>query len=122
MSVLRRLFSYTLRYRRRFFLGVVVSFFVAILNALSLTAMWPLFEALGDRQEYFAIPFSQAERRILGEVLTDVRRREALGETVGPGGVHTRGLVIPKGVGAIDRLIADRLVKLTHRPGSYGLK
>lgn len=60
-----------MRYRTRFFFGVGVSFIVALLNGLSLSAFVPLFDALGDKNEVFAIQFSDSERRILNYVVAN---------------------------------------------------
>lgn len=64
-----RLLSYSLRYRSQFFSGIAVSFIVALLNGLSLTAFVPLFDALGDKGEAFVIQLSESERSLLQKAL-----------------------------------------------------
>ena len=64
-----RLLTYTFKYKGRFFAGVVVSFFVAVLNGLSMTAFIPLFDALGDKQRYFEIQVTNSEIEILNKSL-----------------------------------------------------
>ncbi len=75
MNVFLRLVSYSLRYRARFTLGVVVSFFVAVFNGLSLTAFVPLFDALGDKELTFMIQFSERERAIIRRALVEKGER-----------------------------------------------
>ena len=52
-------------------MGVLVSFFVAILNGVSLTTFYPLFDALGDKGggEPFVIQFSESERKLLNKAV-----------------------------------------------------
>lgn len=63
--------SFSLHYRARFFTGIGVSFLVAVLNGLSLTAFVPLFDALGDKGALFNIQFSEHERFILQRVVNN---------------------------------------------------
>ncbi len=65
MKVFLRLFRYSLRYRGRFFAGVVFSFFVAVLNGVSLTGLIPIVEALREKRESFVVQFSESERDLL---------------------------------------------------------
>lgn len=60
-----KLLKYVFRYRTQFLLGLVFSFFVAILNGVSLTFFIPLFDALGEKEEEFLIQFSEKERELL---------------------------------------------------------
>ena len=75
MKVFLRLLSYSFKYRGQFFLGILVSFFVALLNGLSLTAFIPLFDALGDRRAVFEIQFTTSERKVLSEAVSSYARR-----------------------------------------------
>jgi hypothetical protein len=54
-----------MRYRSRFLTGLGIAFLVALLNGLSLTAFYPLFDALGDQGERFYIQLSKHERKLL---------------------------------------------------------
>ena len=71
MRIFLRLLSYLKPYRRRFFLGVVVSFFVAALNGLSLSLFIPFFEILGtgEKKGAYVIQFKERERLILERAL-----------------------------------------------------
>jgi len=75
VKVFLRLLSYSFKYRGQFFLGILVSFFVALLNGLSLTAFIPLFDALGDRRAVFEIQFTTSERKVLSEAVSSYARR-----------------------------------------------
>lgn len=106
MRIFLRLLSYSLKYRARFSAGVAVSFFVAALNGLSLTAFIPLFEALGDGKEYFTIQFSRSDRIVLQKALDHVR----------PGVT-----IVPPAPERIEREIALRFLNATYRDRDYGL-
>ena len=54
-----------MQYRSRFFTGLGIAFLVALLNGVSLTAFYPLFDALGDQGERFYIQLSKHERKLL---------------------------------------------------------
>lgn len=69
MRVFLRLLGYSLRYRKRFWPGLAVAFLVAVLNGLGLNALFPFFEALGDKSAEFALPFSRAERNIVKKTM-----------------------------------------------------
>lgn len=56
-------------YQSQILLGLVISFFVAILNGFSLTFFIPLFDALGDKQEEFLVQFSDKERELTQKVI-----------------------------------------------------
>ncbi len=116
MKIFLRLISYTLKYRGRFALGVIVSFFVAVLNGMSLTAFVPLFDALGDRQEYFEIQFTTSERVILQRTVEYVRAH--------PGFFDENPPVIPDVPavpGKIDRHLALKYLDSTVKNLDYGL-
>lgn len=66
MHIFRRLLSYSFRYRTRFSLGVVFALLTAVLNAASLTALVPLFDALGADKNYrFQLELTQPEKTIV---------------------------------------------------------
>lgn len=121
MSTFLRLISYALRYRRRFVAGVVVAFFVALLNGLSLTAFIPLFEALGDKRPYFEIQFSTSERDILRRALKRLVERQAKGERVSEGDERADQIKIPPAPQSLHRNASLALLNLTFLPGDYGL-
>ena len=54
-----------MKYRSRFFTGLGIAFLVALLNGISLTAFFPLFDALGDQSQFFYIQLSKQERKLL---------------------------------------------------------
>lgn len=54
-----------MKYRSRFLTGLVFAFMVAVLNGVSLTAFYPLFDALGDQGQRFYIQLSKKERKLL---------------------------------------------------------
>ncbi|MCB1137193.1 MAG: ABC transporter ATP-binding protein [Leptospiraceae bacterium] len=66
-----RLLGYSFHYRTPFITGVLVSFVVALLNGVSLTTFYPLFDALGDKGggEPFVIQFSESERKLLNNAV-----------------------------------------------------
>ena len=121
MKTFLRVISYALRYRRRFWAGVVVAFFVALLNGLSLTAFIPLFEALGDKREFFEIAFTTSERAILRKSLARLSERQGRGEVVSVGSERAAEYKIPPAPQSIDRKVALGLLNLTFRSGDYGL-
>ena len=71
MKIFLRLLSYIKPYRYRFALGVLVSFFVAALNGLSLSLFIPFFEALelGEKSGPYLIEFKERERALLEKAL-----------------------------------------------------
>ncbi len=81
MKTFLRLLSYSLRYKGRLFTGILVSFFVAVLNGLSLTTFVPLFDALGDRNAVFVIQLSDQERQILTYAFNNIPEYQFLPET-----------------------------------------
>jgi len=52
MNVYKRLLSYISRYKFRFFFGIVLSFFVSVFNGASLTTLIPIFDSLGNDENY----------------------------------------------------------------------
>lgn len=67
--VFLRLLKYSLRYRTQFAAGILLAFLVAALNGLSLTALLPFFEALGDKSQEFKVQVSRAERNIIKKAM-----------------------------------------------------
>ncbi|EMY15649.1 ABC transporter transmembrane region [Leptospira weilii str. Ecochallenge] len=58
--------SYSVHYKYRFTLGIVFALLTAVLNAVSLTALIPLFDSLGnDKQTRFQLQMTLPEQRIL---------------------------------------------------------
>ena len=121
MRTFLRVISYALRYRRRFWAGVTVAFFVALLNGLSLTAFIPLFEALGDKREFFEIQFTSSEREILRKSLLRLAQRQQRGEEVSLGPEQAADFKIPDAPQSLNRKTALGLLNLTFRAGDYGL-
>ena len=79
MKIFWRLLGYLKPYRHRFALGVILSFFVALLNGVSLSALAPLFKALVENTaphstsapntRYYLNQFRQREFRLLSQAL-----------------------------------------------------
>ncbi|MCL8265178.1 ABC transporter ATP-binding protein/permease [Leptospira weilii] len=66
MKFFFRLLSYSVHYKYRFTLGIVFALLTAVLNAVSLTALIPLFDSLGnDKQTRFQLQMTLPEQRIL---------------------------------------------------------
>lgn len=66
MKFFFRLLSYSVHYKYRFTLGIVFALLTAILNAVSLTALIPLFDSLGnDKQTRFQLQMTLPEQRII---------------------------------------------------------
>lgn len=107
-----RLLSYSFRYRSRFIAGVVLSFFVAVLNGLSLTMFVPLFDALGDRNAVFLIQVTESERKILTYVINNFSELEFL-----PG----KRVEIPTGKEKIDQQLSGRLLHFMAKKNDFGL-
>lgn len=101
-----------MKYRWRFASGVIISFFVAVLNGLSLTAFIPLFDALGDKNAVFEIQFSSSERKILQYVVNNFPEIEFF-----PGGRPE----IPAGNEKIDRFLARKILHLLKKKEEFGL-
>lgn len=119
-----RLLGYSFNYRTPFLLGVLVSFFVAILNGVSLTTFYPLFDALGDKGggEPFVIQFSETERELLNESVrysaihymeAAEKARLLTGETELP--------AAPDAPEKIRKDLAERLLHYTRFEKDYGL-
>ena len=103
---------------------MLVSFFVAILNGVSLTTFYPLFDALGDKGggEPFVIQFSETERELLNESVrySTIHYMEAAekarlltGETELP--------AAPDAPEKIRKDLAERLLHYTRFEKDYGL-
>ena len=119
-----RLLGYSFNYRTPLLLGVLVSFFVAILNGVSLTTFYPLFDALGDKGggEPFVIQFSETERELLNESVrysaihymeAAEKARLLTGETELP--------AAPDAPEKIRKDLAERLLHYTRFEKDYGL-
>jgi ABC-type multidrug transport system fused ATPase/permease subunit len=95
VKIFFRLFSYAFRYKALFLTGVVFSFFVALLNGVSLTGLVPLFDALGEKKDAFEIQFTDTERNVMRQSLWhNIRYWELiLKEIEEPG--HTPGGILP---------------------------
>ena len=71
MKIFLRLLSYLKPYRYRYGLGVLVSFFVAVLSGLSLSVFTPFFEIIGSGGEIdpYLMSFKKRERDLLQKAL-----------------------------------------------------
>ncbi|MCB1303150.1 MAG: ABC transporter ATP-binding protein [Leptospiraceae bacterium] len=119
-----RLLGYSLKYRTPFLTGVLVSFFVAVLNGVSLTTFYPLFDALGDRGggEPFVIQFSESERKLLTKAVA----YSALHYIEAPEQARLlSGQVklpdVPDAPEKIRKDLAERLLHYTRYDKDYGL-
>ncbi|MEM7180445.1 MAG: ABC transporter ATP-binding protein [Spirochaetota bacterium] len=64
--IFRRLLSYSFRYKTKFSIGIAFAFLTALLNAASLTALIPLFDALGAEKKYrFQLELTHPEKTII---------------------------------------------------------
>jgi len=105
LGIFFRLLSYSLKYRARFVTGVFISFIVAVLNGLSLTAFIPLFDALGDKRPVFEIQFTGSEREILRKSLKSIAIKQS----------------VPQSPLKIKKELALKLLNITFKPLDYGL-
>lgn len=65
-GIFRRLLSYSLTYKYRFSFGIFFALFTSLFNAVSLTVLIPLFDALGSTQKQkFQMEFTVPEKKIL---------------------------------------------------------
>lgn len=84
MNVYRRLLGYSFKYKYRLITGVVLSFFVSILNGASLTSVIPIFNAIGKGGKAdFQISLTKKESIALkdreeGKELEAIQKIEAL--------------------------------------------
>ena len=105
-------------------MGVLVSFFVAILNGVSLTTFYPLFDALGDKGggEPFVIQFSESERKLLNKAVqySAIHYIEAP-EKVGLLSGERKLPVAPDAPEKIRKDLAERLLHYTRYEKDYGL-
>ncbi|EIE02048.1 ABC transporter ATP-binding protein [Leptospira licerasiae] len=68
MKIFFRLMSYSVRYKYRFSLGIVFALLTAILNAVSLTSIIPLFDTMAaDPNTRFQFEFTEAEQEIIAK-------------------------------------------------------
>ncbi|PJZ25924.1 ABC transporter permease [Leptospira hartskeerlii] len=66
MKIFFRLMSYSVRYKYRFSLGIAFALLTAILNAVSLTSIIPLFDTMAaDPNTRFQFEFTEAEQEII---------------------------------------------------------
>lgn len=112
MTIFLRLLSYTLKYRARFFTGIGISFIVAVLNGMSLTAFVPLFDALGDRASVFNIQFTESDRKILQRVLNNYPDYKFLPE---------KRISIPASPARIDKQTSGRILHFVEKKSQFGL-
>ncbi len=112
MGIFRRLLSYTFRYKSRFLAGVIISFFVAVLNGLSLSAFIPLFDALGDKGRVFEIQFSSSERKIIQAALNNFPEIMFLPES---------RLIVPPPPVRIDQEKAGRILHFLEKKQKHDL-
>ncbi len=63
------LLKHLTKYYSQIIVGLILSFFVAFFNGVSLTLFIPLFDALGDRSTKFVIQFSEKERELLQKII-----------------------------------------------------
>lgn len=68
MKIFFRLMSYSVRYKYRFSLGIVFALLTAILNAVSLTSIIPLFDTMAaDPNTRFQFEFTEVEQEIIAK-------------------------------------------------------
>ncbi|MEI1277053.1 ABC transporter ATP-binding protein [Leptospira venezuelensis] len=66
MKIFFRLMSYSVRYKYRFSLGIAFALLTAVLNAVSLTSIIPLFDTMAaDPNTRFQFEFTEAEQEII---------------------------------------------------------
>ncbi|MGJ4787824.1 ABC transporter ATP-binding protein [Leptospira koniambonensis] len=66
MKIFFRLMSYSVRYKYRFSLGIAFALLTAVLNAVSLTSIIPLFDTMAaDPNTRFQFEFTDAEQEII---------------------------------------------------------
>ncbi|TGL60750.1 ABC transporter ATP-binding protein [Leptospira sarikeiensis] len=66
MKIFFRLMSYSVRYKYRFSLGIAFALLTAVLNAVSLTSIIPLFDTMAaDPNVRFQFEFTEAEQEII---------------------------------------------------------
>lgn len=68
MKIFFRLMSYSVRYKYRFSLGIIFALLTAVLNAVSLTSIIPLFDTMAaDPNTRFQFEFTEAEQEIIAK-------------------------------------------------------
>ena len=66
VKIFRRLLGYSFKYKGRLLSGVLLSFFVAIFNGISLTSMVPIFDSMGSSSTYkFQVSMTKRDTSIL---------------------------------------------------------
>ncbi len=66
MNVYRRLLGYSFKYKYRLITGIVLSFFVSVLNGASLTSIIPIFDAIGKGGKAdFEISLTKKDKAVL---------------------------------------------------------
>lgn len=66
VKIFRRLLGYSLHYKGRLILGIILSFFVAVFNGISLSSMVPIFDSMGTSESYkFQISMTKRDTTIL---------------------------------------------------------
>ncbi|MBI3395359.1 MAG: ABC transporter ATP-binding protein [Spirochaetia bacterium] len=121
LGIFLRLLAYSFHYRSRILSGIFVSFIVAVLNGLSLTAFIPLFDALGDRRAVFEIQFSHNERAVLARVIRWVETERAKGTYAPPTDVPAVIPAVPPSPEKIKREMALVYLNATFSDSDYGL-
>ncbi|ASV12581.1 ABC transporter permease [Leptospira santarosai] len=66
MNIYKRLLKYSFKYKYRLTLGIVLSFFVSVLNGASLTSLIPIFDSLGTGEKSnFEISLTKKDKTLL---------------------------------------------------------
>ncbi|WP_078130296.1 ABC transporter ATP-binding protein [Leptospira alexanderi] len=66
MNIYKRLLKYSFKYKYRLTLGIVLSFFVSVLNGASLTSLIPIFDSLGTGEKTnFEISLTKKDKALL---------------------------------------------------------
>lgn len=66
MNIYKRLLKYSFKYKYRLTLGIVLSFFVSVLNGASLTSLIPIFDSLGTGEKTnFEISLTKKDKTLL---------------------------------------------------------
>lgn len=66
MSIYRRLLTYSFHYKYRIITGIILSFFVSILNGASLSSIIPIFDSLSKNTNYkFQLAITKRDKQVL---------------------------------------------------------
>lgn len=66
MNIYKRLLKYSFKYKYRLTSGIVLSFFVSVLNGASLTSLIPIFDSLGTGEKTnFEISLTKKDKALL---------------------------------------------------------